>query len=198
MCFDIHLLKARFPFSLPFRRPTVHFTKLCIASTVQQGSNLGCTGTPCTLLLNSKAERGRGDDLSSEHSKKDLPSRACRVCNEEVTVQAGGAAASHRDWPRASRQHPGLRKSDGRKIPQYQRSQCSICCYLEPLNCLEANTLWTDTLVLNQQKCRIHSSHSILSIYSEFSGFKLLILALTQIKSWVKKLFVSFRELIRG
>lgn len=88
--------------------------------------------------------------------------------------------------PRASSQHPDLRKSDRKKIPQYQRSQCSICCYLEPLNCLEANTFWTDTLVLNQQKCCILSFHPILSICSGFSGFKkLLILALTQIKSFL-------------
>lgn len=38
-----------FPFSLPFQRPTDHFTKLSITSTVQQGSNFGCTGNTHTL-----------------------------------------------------------------------------------------------------------------------------------------------------
>lgn len=55
-----------FPFSLPFWRPTHHFINLSITSTVQQGINFGCTGIPCTLFLNSKAEGWRGDYLSSE------------------------------------------------------------------------------------------------------------------------------------
>lgn len=83
MYFDIHLLKVKFPFSLPFQRPIDRFTKLCIASTVQQGSNLGCTGIPSTLLINSKAERGRGDNLSSEEL-----SIARSTCLPETAVSA--------------------------------------------------------------------------------------------------------------
>lgn len=69
--------------SLPFQRPIDRFTKLCIASTVQQGSNLGCTGIPSTLLINSKAERGRGDNLSSEEL-----SIARSTCLPETAVSA--------------------------------------------------------------------------------------------------------------
>lgn len=57
-----------FPFSLPFWRLTHHFTNLSITSTVQQGINFGCTGTPCAHSSSTAKQRegGRGDYLSSE------------------------------------------------------------------------------------------------------------------------------------
>lgn len=99
-------LDSLFPFaiSLPFGRPTDHFTKLSIASTVQQGSNFGCTGIPWTLFLKSKAEGGRTDYPSSDElsiARRTYLTETAESA-KRVTAQAGDAATSHGDCPEAA------------------------------------------------------------------------------------------------
>lgn len=84
---------------------------------------------------------------TTEHSKKHLSSRDCSACQEKWKSQLRTGMLQLIYWlPIVRSEHPHLTETAGGRIPQYQRSQSSICCCSQPLNCLEAKHFWTDTV----------------------------------------------------
>lgn len=107
-----------------------------------------------------------------------------RTCWEKKGITAQAGNATHR-WrlPRA-RSTPKSQGESWRANSSAPEGQCSICCYWEPLNCLEKKAFgaqWVADFLINQNE---NIDHFISFSYFEFSRLKKLhILALTHLKS---------------